>query len=50
MSTLSTLGQGLIHGLEAIRTRIAPLTDRLLDRLTGARVTAEASQAAGMRS
>jgi adhesin transport system membrane fusion protein len=50
MSTLSTLGQGLIHGLEAIRTRIAPLTDRLLDRLTGARVTAESSQAAGMRS
>jgi len=50
MSTLSTLGLGLIKGLEALRTRIAPLTDRLLDRLTGARVTPEAAQASGMRS
>ena len=50
MSTLLNAGQKIINALEAVRKRIAPITDRTLDLLTGARVTAESAQAAGMRS
>lgn len=50
MSTLLNIGQSFVNGLEAIRKRLAPLTDRVLDTLTGSRVTAESAQAAGMRS
>jgi adhesin transport system membrane fusion protein len=50
MSFLSTLGEALIKTLERIRIVLAPLSDRLLDRLTGKRITDASSQAAGMRS
>jgi len=36
--------------LEGIRKLLSPITDPLLDKLTGARVTAESAKAAGMHS
>ena len=48
MKTLLKMGQNLVDGLERLRVRLAPWTDRLLDRLGGARVTPEAASQAGM--
>lgn len=48
MKTLLNMGQNLVDGLERLRVRLAPWTDRLLDRLGGARVTPEAASQAGM--
>ena len=48
MKTLLKMGQNLVDGLERLRVRLAPWTDRLLDRLGGARVTLEAASQAGM--
>jgi adhesin transport system membrane fusion protein len=50
MNALLNLGQKLVNGLEAVRRGLAPLTDRLLDKLTGSRITPEAAAHAGMRS
>lgn len=50
MNTLLNIGQKWVNALEAVRKALAPLSDRLLDRLTGARVNAQTAQAAGMRS
>jgi adhesin transport system membrane fusion protein len=50
MNTLLNIGQKLVNALEAVRKALAPASDRLLDRLTGARVNAQTAQAAGMRS
>ncbi len=50
MNTLLNIGQKLVNALEAVRKALAPVSDRLLDRLTGARVNAQTAQAAGMRS
>lgn len=49
MNALLKSGQHLINGLEALRKAISPVTDPLLDKLAGPRVTPEAAQAAGMR-
>ncbi|RZL03752.1 MAG: HlyD family type I secretion periplasmic adaptor subunit [Rubrivivax sp.] len=49
MKTLMKLGQVVIAVLESIRRFTAPVTDWLLDRVAGPRVTAESAQAAGMR-
>ncbi len=48
MNPLFKVGQGTIAILEAIRRLIAPVTDRLLDAITGSRVTAPAAKEAGM--
>ena len=48
MNTLLKMGQKLVDALERMRRGLAPLTDRLLDRLGGARVTPEAASQAGM--
>lgn len=48
MNPLFKLGQGTINVLEAIRRLIAPATDKLLDAITGSRVTAPAAKEAGM--
>lgn len=48
MKTLLKMGQKLVDGLERLRVRLAPWTDRLLDRLGGVRVTPEAASQAGM--
>lgn len=50
MNPLLNAGQRFINVLEAIRRGIAPLTDAVLDRVTGPRVTPQAAAAAGMRS
>jgi adhesin transport system membrane fusion protein len=50
MKTLLKIGQKLVDGLERLRVRLAPWTDRLLDRLGGARVTPEAATQAGMHA
>lgn len=50
MQALRQLGQRILGVLEAIRLRIAPLTDRVLDRVAGPRVSAEMAHAGGMRS
>jgi adhesin transport system membrane fusion protein len=50
MNILLKAGQGFINTLESIRRRIEPLSDAILDRVTGARVTPQAATAAGMRS
>ncbi|MGH6648993.1 HlyD family type I secretion periplasmic adaptor subunit [Aquabacterium sp.] len=49
MKTLMKLGQVVIAVLESIRRFTAPVTDWLLDRVAGPRVTVESAQAAGMR-
>ncbi len=48
MKTLASMGFRLISVLEAIRKMIAPVTDRLLDALTGERVTQAKAKEAGM--
>jgi len=48
MNTLLKMGQKLVDALERMRRGLAPLTDRLLDRLGGARVTPEAASQAGI--
>ena len=48
MKTLLNIGQKLVNVLEGIRLRLAPLTDRFLDALGGARATPEAASQAGM--
>jgi adhesin transport system membrane fusion protein len=50
MKTLAKTGLGVIAFLEAIRKFISPVTNRLLDVLTGERVTAQKAEAAGMAS
>ncbi|MEK6669637.1 MAG: HlyD family type I secretion periplasmic adaptor subunit [Pseudomonadota bacterium] len=50
MNPLLNAGQRFVNVLEAIRRGIAPLTDAVLDRITGPRVTPQAAAAAGMRS
>jgi adhesin transport system membrane fusion protein len=50
MSTLLSIGQKIVNCMEAVRRKLAPVTDRLLDKLTGPRVTAETAAQAGMRS
>lgn len=50
MSTLLNTGQKVVNVLEAVRKRIAPLTDRVLDKLAGPRVTPDTAADAGMRS
>lgn len=48
MNPLLKAGQGTIAILEAIRRLLAPATDKLLDVITGPRVTAPAAANAGM--
>lgn len=50
MNALLNAGQKLVKVLEAIRLRLAPLTDRVLDKVAGPRVTPETAAGAGMRS
>jgi adhesin transport system membrane fusion protein len=50
MSTLLNAGQKVVNVLDGIRRVLAPITDPLLDKLTGARVTPESAAAAGMRT
>ena len=50
MNALLNAGQRFVNVLEGIRRRIAPLTDAVLDRVTGPRVTPQTAAAAGMRS
>jgi adhesin transport system membrane fusion protein len=49
MKLLPTLGHRFLSLLERIRLLLAPVTDKLLDKLTGARVTTAGAEAAGMR-
>ena len=49
MNALLNAGQKLVKILEAIRLRLAPLTDRVLDKVAGPRVTPETASSAGMR-
>ncbi|HRH17052.1 MAG TPA: HlyD family type I secretion periplasmic adaptor subunit [Aquabacterium sp.] len=48
MKALTKAGLALISILESIRRVLAPVTDPLLDRISGGRVTASQAQAAGM--
>ncbi len=50
MNALLNAGQKLVKTLEAIRRRLAPLTDRVLDKVAGPRVTPETAAGAGMRT
>src|SRR4051812_49333907 len=50
MSALLNAGQKLVNGLESVRRVLAPLTDRLLDRLTGERITPQSAAQSGMRT
>ena len=50
MNPLLNAGQRFVNVLEAIRRGISPVTDAVLDRVTGPRVTPQAAAAAGMRS
>ncbi len=50
MNTLLNIGQKLINVLEGVRKALAPVSDWLLDRLAGPRLTAESAHATGMRS
>src|SRR5690606_41580102 len=49
MGFLLNAGKKTVGALEAIRQAIVPITDPLLDRLAGPRVTPESATAAGMR-
>lgn len=49
MNALLNAGQKLVKVLEAIRLRLAPVTDRVLDKVAGPRVTPETAAGAGMR-
>lgn len=50
MNALLNAGQKLVNVLEAVRRRISPLSDRVLDKLAGPRATPEVAAAAGMHS
>jgi adhesin transport system membrane fusion protein len=50
MGTLLNKAKSMVAVLERLRARIAPLTDPLLDRLAGPRVSAATAAEAGMRS
>lgn len=50
MKLLMKLGGFFIGILEAIRKVLAPITDKLVDKLTGPRITPESAHAAGMHS
>ncbi|MBI2732654.1 MAG: HlyD family type I secretion periplasmic adaptor subunit [Aquabacterium sp.] len=50
MNALLNAGQKLVKTLEGIRLRLAPFTDRVLDKVAGPRVTPETAAGAGMRS
>lgn len=50
MNALLNAGQKLVNGLEALRRRIAPVTDRVLDAVAGPRATPQAAATAGMHS
>lgn len=50
MNTLLNAGQKVVNVLEAVRRKIAPMTDRVLDKLAGPRVTPDTAADAGMRS
>jgi membrane fusion protein, adhesin transport system len=50
MNALLNAGQKLVKVLEAIRLRLAPITDRVLDKVAGPRLTPETAAGAGMRS
>lgn len=50
MNALLNAGQKLVKILESIRLLLAPLTDRVLDKVAGPRVTPETAASAGMRS
>lgn len=49
MNTLLKLGQRLMRALESMRRRLAPMTDPVLDRLTGPLAAPQVTAAAGMR-
>jgi membrane fusion protein, adhesin transport system len=49
MSNLLKAGKSTISVLERVRRALAPLTDLVLDKLAGPRVTEQTAQAAGMR-
>ncbi len=46
--TMQQRGQQILNGLERIRVKIAPWTDRLLDKIAGPRITPESAQQVGM--
>lgn len=48
MKILMKAGKSILGLLEAIRVRLAPLTDRVLDGITGPRVTPATAAASGM--
>jgi adhesin transport system membrane fusion protein len=48
MNPLFKAGQGILAILEAIRKLVAPVTDKLLDLITGPRITPTAAATAGM--
>lgn len=50
MNALLKLGQRIVNVLEGLRRRLAPLTDPVLDRVTGPLATPAAAEAGGMRS
>ena len=50
MASMHKIGQGTLDVLEAIRRGLAPVSDRVLDRLAGPRVDPSTATQAGMRS
>jgi adhesin transport system membrane fusion protein len=50
MNPLFKAGQGILAILEAIRKLVAPASDKLLDLITGPRITAPAAANAGMHA
>lgn len=50
MNILFKAGMGVIGVLESIRRVVSPVTDKILDKLTGARVDPKTAAQAGMRS
>ena len=50
MQPLLNAGQRIVNVLESIRRAISPLTDAILDRVAGPRVTPQTAADAGMRS
>ncbi len=50
MNILFKAGMGVIGVLEAIRRVVSPVTDKVLDKLTGERIDAKTAAQAGMRS
>ena len=50
MNKLMNAGKSVLGLLEAIRVRVAPITDRVIDRITGPRVSPATAADAGMRN